>query len=86
MVPLFADHFVNARRIAAIRAGRIVETQINTGGDRSINTAAAPEITRSIEDVLEDDTYRERARAIATEMAATPTVEEILTRLPERAS
>ena len=86
MVPLFADQFVNARRIAAIRAGRIVETQINTGGDRSINTAAAPEITRSIEDVLADVTYRDRARAIATEMAATPTVEEILTRLPERAS
>jgi len=42
MVPLFADQFVNARRIAAIRAGRIVETQINTGGGRSINTAAAP--------------------------------------------
>ena len=81
MVPLFADQFENARRIAATRAGRVVETQITTGGARSINTAAPLEITRSIEDVLGDVTYRDRARAIAAEMAATPTVEEVLTRL-----
>jgi MGT family glycosyltransferase len=82
MVPLFADQFENARRIAATRAGRIVETQIRTGGARSINAAAAPQITRSIEDVLGDLTYRDQARAIAAEMAATPTIEEVLTRLP----
>jgi UDP:flavonoid glycosyltransferase YjiC (YdhE family) len=81
IVPLFADQFENARRIAATRAGRVVDTQIRTGGTRSINAAAAPEITRSIEDVLGDVTYRDRTRAIAAEMAATPTVEEVLTRL-----
>jgi hypothetical protein len=84
MVPLFADQFVNARRIAATRAGRIVETQIQTGGGRSINTAAAPEIAKSIEDVLGDVTYRDRARAVAAEMATTSTVEDVLTRLPSR--
>jgi UDP:flavonoid glycosyltransferase YjiC (YdhE family) len=68
MVPLFADQFENARRIAATRAGRAVET-------------TAPQITESIEDVLGDVTYRDRARAIAAEMAATPTVEEVLIRL-----
>jgi UDP:flavonoid glycosyltransferase YjiC (YdhE family) len=82
IVPLFADQFENARRIAAARAGRVVDTQIRTGGTRSINAAAAPEITRSIEDVLGDVTYRDRTRAIAAEMTATPTVEEVLTRLP----
>jgi UDP:flavonoid glycosyltransferase YjiC (YdhE family) len=81
IVPLFADQFENARRIAAARAGRVVDTQIRTGGTRSINAAAAPEITRSIEDVLGDVTYRDRTRAIAAEMTATPTVEEVLVRL-----
>ncbi len=71
MVPLFADQFENARRVAATRAGQVVET-------------TAPQITRSIEDVLGDVTYRDRARAIAAEMAATATVEEVLTRLPSR--
>ena len=32
--------------------------------------------------MLGDVTYRDRARAIAAEMAATATVEEVLTRLP----
>jgi UDP:flavonoid glycosyltransferase YjiC (YdhE family) len=82
IVPLFADQFENARRIATARAGRVVDTHIRTGGTRSINAAAAPEITRSIEDVLGDVTYRDRTRAIAAEMTATPTVEEVLTRLP----
>ena len=82
IVPLFADQFENARRIAAARAGRVVESQIRTGGTRSINAGAASEITRSIEDVLGDVTYRDRTRAIAAEMTATPTVEEVLTRLP----
>ena len=82
MVPLFADQFENARRIAKTRSGQVVETQITVDGARSVNVAAAPEITRSIEDVLGDVRYRDRARAIAAEMAATPTVEEVLTRLP----
>jgi UDP:flavonoid glycosyltransferase YjiC (YdhE family) len=80
-VPLFADQFENSRRIAEIGAGRVVETRIRTSRARPINTAAAREITKSIEGVLGDVTYRDQARAIAAEMAATPTVEEVLTRL-----
>jgi UDP:flavonoid glycosyltransferase YjiC (YdhE family) len=80
MVPLFADQFENARRIAATGAGRVVEAQITIGGARSIN-AAAVETARSIEDVLGDVRYRDRARAVGAEMAATPTVEDVLTRL-----
>jgi UDP:flavonoid glycosyltransferase YjiC (YdhE family) len=71
MVPLFADQFENARRIAATGAGQ---------------AAGTPGITRSIEDVLRDVTYRDRARGIAAEMAGTPTVEEVLTRLPGAAA
>ena len=81
MVPLFADQFENARRIAATRAGRVVEAPITTSGARSINAASPIEIVRSIEDVLGDVTYRDRARAIGAEMAATPTVEDVMTRL-----
>ena len=55
-----------------------------TEGGRSLNTAAEPEITRSIEDVLGDVTYSDRARAIAAEMASTSTVEDVLTRLASR--
>jgi UDP:flavonoid glycosyltransferase YjiC (YdhE family) len=77
MVPLFADQFENARRIAAAGAGRVVEAQIKAGAGRSIRAAAA-EITGSIEDVLGDVTYGDRARAVAAEMTATPTVEEVL--------
>ena len=80
-VPLFADQFENSRRIAAIGAGRVAQTQISADGVRSIDAAAAPRITAGIEDVLGDATYRDRARGIAAEMAATPTVEEVLTRL-----
>jgi UDP:flavonoid glycosyltransferase YjiC (YdhE family) len=69
MVPLFADQFENARRIAATRAGQV-------------RAAVAPELTRAIEDVLGDGTYRDRARAIAAEMAATASVDEVLARLP----
>jgi UDP:flavonoid glycosyltransferase YjiC (YdhE family) len=69
MVPLFADQFENARRIAATRAGQV-------------HAAAAPDITRGIEEVLGDATYRDRARAIAAEMAATATVEQVLACLP----
>ncbi len=69
MVPLFADQFENARRVAQAGAGRVVETRV-------------PEITEGIHDVLGDVTYRDRARDIAAEMAATPTVEDVLARPP----
>jgi hypothetical protein len=80
-VPLFADQFENSRRIAAVGAGRVAHTQTSAGGVRSIDAAAAPRISEGIEDVLGDVTYRDRARGIAAEMAATPTVEEVLTHL-----
>jgi hypothetical protein len=46
-----------------------------------MNAGAVPEVTRSIEDALADVTYRDRARGMAAEMTATPTVEEVLIRL-----
>jgi MGT family glycosyltransferase len=82
MLPLFADQFENSRRIAEIGAGRVVETRISAGGARSMNAAAVSEVIRSIEDTLAGVTYRDRARGMAAEMTATPTVEEVLSRLP----
>jgi UDP:flavonoid glycosyltransferase YjiC (YdhE family) len=86
MVPLFADQFENARRIAKTGAGRIVETHISASGARFTNKAAVAGITASIEDLLEDVSPRARARAIAAEMAVTATADEVLTRFAERAS
>jgi UDP:flavonoid glycosyltransferase YjiC (YdhE family) len=84
IVPLFADQFENARRVAAARAGRAVQTQTTNGDARAIDADAAPRITEGIEDVLGDVTYRDRACDIAAEMAATPTVDEVLTLLSGR--
>lgn len=79
IVPLFADQFENARRIAASGAGLVVETAISPETTASSNAAA--QVTASIEAVLRDGTYRDRARGLAAEMAATAPVERVLTRM-----
>jgi hypothetical protein len=80
VVPLFADQFENGRRIAAAGAGLVVEAEpASTDGSRRVVGAKdALRITRAIEDVLGEPAYRRRARAIASEMAAVPTVDVVL--------
>jgi len=68
-VPLFADQFENARRVAAAGAGRTVEPP------------DAPRITEAVEAVLATQAYRDAAERIAAEMAAAPTAEDVLGRL-----
>lgn len=86
VVPVFADQFENARRIAATGAGLVVEnaTQSARGSRRPIDARAAPRVADSIEAVLGDASYRRRARAIAAEMTASPNTDEVLARLLRR--
>jgi UDP-N-acetylglucosamine transferase subunit ALG13 len=80
VVPLFADQFENARRIAATGAGVMVEeaTEAPLRARRPIDVRAAPRVARAIDTVLGDASYRRQARSIASEMAAAPTTEEVL--------
>jgi UDP:flavonoid glycosyltransferase YjiC (YdhE family) len=79
VMPVFADQFENGRRVAAARAGVIVEPEsANDSGPRSVIAEAdAPRITAAIDDALANPTYCLGASAIAAEMAATPTVDEV---------
>jgi UDP:flavonoid glycosyltransferase YjiC (YdhE family) len=83
VVPVFADQFENARRIAAAGAGVVVEepAEAPLAARRPIGIEAAPRVARAIDAVLGDAAYRRRARAIAAEIAAAPTIEEVLGRL-----
>jgi UDP:flavonoid glycosyltransferase YjiC (YdhE family) len=80
VVPVFADQFENARRVVASGAGLVVEQQpVEPGGARiPIGAGAVPRIRHAIGQVLSDPAFRTRARGIAAEMAATPTVTEAL--------
>lgn len=68
-VPLFADQFENARRVAAAGAGRTVEPP------------DAPRITEAVEAVRANRAYRVAAQRIAAEMAAAPTADDVLASL-----
>ena len=83
VVPLFADQFENGRRIADRGAGLVVEAKESTGAPlrRGIGEQDVPRITAGITSVLATSSYRRSARRIAAEMAATQTVDEILTAL-----
>jgi UDP:flavonoid glycosyltransferase YjiC (YdhE family) len=83
IVPLFADQFENARRIADARAGLVI--------DRKPQTAATPRgmlgrrdatrIAQGIETLLGDRSYRREARRIADQISGTPTVDAVLATL-----
>ncbi len=80
VVPLFADQFENGRRIAEAGAGLVVEAESGSpdGSRRVIGAGDAPRITRAIQDVLSEPSYLDRARGIASEIAAAPTVDVVL--------
>ena len=82
IVPLFADQFMNASRVADAGAGVVIDRGVGGGGRRSpLSGADAPRITEAIESVRNDPTFRDGARRIAAEMEATPTVEEVFDEL-----
>ena len=71
LVPIFADQFENAKRVTAVGAAITVE-----GPDA---------IADGIRAVLGSTSYRDRARAFATEMAETPSVDDVLDEVLARA-
>jgi UDP:flavonoid glycosyltransferase YjiC (YdhE family) len=81
VVPLFADQPENARRVAEVGAGIAVEPR------REDPSATTAPLRRAIEAVLGDESYRERAGALAQELRAEPPVDEavpLLERLDRR--
>jgi UDP:flavonoid glycosyltransferase YjiC (YdhE family) len=80
VAPLFADQFVNGRRVADCGAGLVIEPD---GGDddgsrRVLGDRDVPRIAEAIDAVLGTASYRRNARRIALEMAAAPSVDEVL--------
>lgn len=67
VVPVFADQFLNAERVAANGAGIVIE------GERS-----AARIADGITSALGTASHRQHARQIGAEMAATSTVDDVL--------
>ena len=79
VVPLFSDHFANARWVAAAGAGLVVEPA--AGSTRALGALAdedVPSLRAAIGTVLADATYRRAARRIAAGMRALPTVDDVL--------
>jgi len=85
VVPVFADQWQNARRIAGAGAGVAIEADpARSGGKRQIIAADdAPRLAEAIVAVLGEVGYRRQAERIAAEMAATPTVDDVLADLLE---
>lgn len=70
VVPLFADQPENARRVAEVGAGLAVEPNRDDPG------ATVGALRDALGAVLAEPSYRERARALATELAGEPPVDE----------
>jgi len=69
---LFADQPQNARRVAEVGAGLAVEP------NRDDMAATAGPLRDAINGVLTEPSYRERARALADELRAEPSVDEVV--------
>jgi UDP:flavonoid glycosyltransferase YjiC (YdhE family) len=84
-VPVFADQFANARRLADAGAGVVVEVEQDDDARRTvIGDGDSPRITAAIETVRSTRTFREQAQRVAAEVGAAPTPGEVLTMLASR--
>jgi hypothetical protein len=83
VVPVFADQFANAPKVAQAGAGLQVDAgQDSQGRRRPVSREDVPRIRRAIETVLADRSFREAARAVAADMAAAPAIGTVLRQLP----
>ena len=82
IVPLFADQLVNAERAAAAGAAVVVEPDRDAErGMGSLGPQHVPRLRAAIETVLADPSYARSARRIAEEMAALPSIDDLLASL-----
>jgi MGT family glycosyltransferase len=65
-IPLFADQPLNARRVAALRAG----IALHHGAD------STPQLASAVEELLADPGYRERAVQLAEEIQTLPPIDD----------
>jgi UDP:flavonoid glycosyltransferase YjiC (YdhE family) len=80
VTPLFADQFVNGRSVADCGAGLVVEPARGDedGARRVLGDGDAPRIADAIDAVLGTASYGRNAGRIAQEMAAAPSVDDVL--------
>ena len=79
-VPSFVDQLGNGRTVAEAGAGLTVEANPDDqrGPRRLIDDRDAPRITAAVQTVLFEPSYRDAARRIAAELAATPVIDDVL--------
>lgn len=80
IMPLFADQFENAQRVATVGASRVVEAASKEPrGSRSpLLGEDALRIRQEIEAVFAQSSYRRQSRDISKEMATAPPIDDVL--------
>jgi UDP:flavonoid glycosyltransferase YjiC (YdhE family) len=80
VVPVFADQFENGRRVAESGAGLTIAPQPDARDDPRVllTPSDSPRITNAITAALESPSLRREARRIAEQMAAEPSVDDLL--------
>ena len=84
MVPMFADQSVNARRVADLGAGIVVEPGGSDGPVATMGRLGPGDVLRlraAIESVLADPAYRRAAVVVADELHAQPGVDALIASL-----
>ena len=79
VVPVLGDQFDNGRRVAQCGAGlTLARDDEGTGRRRVVDHRDAERITEAITEVLGKNSFRVGAERVAAEMAAAPTVDDVL--------
>ena len=82
IVPLFADQLVNAERAAGAGAAVVVEpARAAERGMGTLGPQHTPRLRAAIETILADPSYARAASRIAAEMAALPSLHDLLATL-----
>jgi MGT family glycosyltransferase len=82
LYPMFADQPQNARAVHAAGAGVVVGgSQPADGGLRTVRPEDAHAMRAAIEEVIDNPAYHRAATRIADEMAAMPTLDEVIAKL-----